>query len=106
MDNDDITYRYCQEVDMKAANWDKYYFGLATKNSKNINKQDMITDLDIHMIKFSLFDEELLPVPKTLEAERYRLLMTRKSLLDVNTGKLVGDVDELFQKGIAHEVKT
>jgi hypothetical protein len=32
--------------------------------------------------------------------------MTRKSLLDVNTGKLVGDVGELFQKGIAHEVKT
>lgn len=32
--------------------------------------------------------------------------MTRKSLLDVTTGKLVGDVDELFQKGIAHEVKT
>jgi hypothetical protein len=106
MDNDDLTYRYCQEVDMKAVNWDKYYFGLASKNSKNNNKQDMITDLDIHQLKFSLFDEELLPVQKIMEAERYRLLMTRKSLLDVNTGKLVGDVDELFQKGIAHEVKT
>ena len=66
----------------------------------------MITDIDIHMLKFSVFDEELLPIAKSQEAERYRLLMTRKSLLDVNTGKLIGDVDELFQKGIAHEVKT
>jgi hypothetical protein len=32
--------------------------------------------------------------------------MIRKSLLDVNTGKLVGDIEDLFQKGIAHEVKT
>jgi hypothetical protein len=32
--------------------------------------------------------------------------MTRKNLIDVNTGKLIGDVSELFQKGIAHEVKT
>ena len=57
------------------------------------------------MIKFSIFDEELMPVQKNLEAERYRLLMTRKSLLDVNTGKLVGDIEDLFSKGIAHEVK-
>jgi hypothetical protein len=41
-----------------------------------------------------------------LDAERYRLLMTRKSLLDVDTGKLIGDVSDLFSKGIAHEVKT
>jgi hypothetical protein len=58
------------------------------------------------MIKFSIFDEELMPIQKNIEAERYRLLMIRKSLLDVNTGKLVGDIEDLFQKGIAHEVKT
>ena len=52
------------------------------------------------MIKFSIFDEELMPIQKNIEAERYRLLMIRKSLLDVNTGKLVGDIEDLFQKGL------
>jgi len=47
-----------------------------------------------------------MPSPAKLEAERYKLLLTRKSMLSVESGKLVGDVDELFQKGIAHEVKT
>lgn len=105
-DNDDILYRYCQEVDIKEPSWEKYYFGLATKNGKNLNKEDMITDIDIHSIVFNLFDEELMPVQKVLDAERYRLLMIRKSLLDSDTGKLVGDVGDLFSKGIAHEVKT
>ena len=66
----------------------------------------MLTDIDLHVVKFSIYDEELMPIQKNLDAERYRLLMTRKSLLDVNTGKLIGDIEDLFQKGIAHEVKT
>lgn len=106
MDNSDVSYRYCQEVENKEPTWDKYYFAVATKNYKDLNKTDMITDIDIHLINFKIFDEELMPIQKNLEAERYRLLMTRKQLLDVTTGKLVGDIEELFSKGIAHEVKT
>lgn len=106
MDNGEVSYRYCQEVDMNELNWEKYHFGVVTKNYKDLSRKDMINDFDIHLIKFSLFDEENMPVAKKLEAERYRLLMIRNSLVDVNTGKIIGDVDELFQKGIAHEIKT
>jgi hypothetical protein len=62
MDNNENVYRYCQEVDMVATDWEKYYFGVATKNVKNLNKEDMITDIDIQTILFSLFDEEQMPV--------------------------------------------
>lgn len=65
MDNGDTSYRYCQEVDMKEPNWEKYHFGVATKNYKDLEKKQMITDIDVHMIKFSLFDEELMPISKT-----------------------------------------
>lgn len=96
MDNSDSNYRYCQEVENKEPTWDRYYFAVAAKNYKDLNKNEMITDIDLNAIKFSIYDEELMPIAKNLEAERYRLLMTRKSLLDVSTGKLVGDIEELF----------
>jgi hypothetical protein len=47
---------------MQSNSWDRYYFGVASKNFKNMAKQDLITDVDVHLIKFSLFDEENLPI--------------------------------------------
>jgi len=35
MDSADVTYRYCQEVEMKDPQWDKYYFGVAAKNYRD-----------------------------------------------------------------------
>jgi hypothetical protein len=106
MDSADVTYRYCQEVEMKDPQWDKYYFAMAAKNYRDSQKKNMITDIDINSIKFSIYDEELMPSPKQLENERYKLLLTRKNLIDPETGKMVGDIEDLFSKGIAHEVKT
>jgi hypothetical protein len=35
MDSYDTSYRYCQEMDMKETQWDRYYFALASKNYKD-----------------------------------------------------------------------
>lgn len=106
MDDGSVSYKLCSEVDMLNRDWERYYFGVASKNYREKLRQPSITNIDIHMIQFSLLDKELMPAPAKLEAERYKLLLTRKSMLSVESGKLIGDVDELFQKGIAHEVKT
>lgn len=38
MDNGEVSYRYCQEVAMQANSWDRYYFGVTSKNFKNMSK--------------------------------------------------------------------
>lgn len=55
MDYGDVSYRSCKEVSQKNTEWGKYYFGLASKNYKDTRRpSDMETDVDIHMIRFSL----------------------------------------------------
>lgn len=46
-----------------------------------------------------------MPIAPMLEAERFKLLMTRNQMLDTVTGKLIGDIEDLFHTGIAYEVK-
>ena len=74
MDSGEVSYKSCAIVPKKKREWERYWFALATKNSKDHTKAMQLTDLDIHEISWRVPDESNVPDQQRLDAMKDYML--------------------------------